>query len=561
MTEIKITEAARIQAKLIGGDPLEVQKLLNNPALLLRMAGKLKFRDFIRFAWPHIEPNPFVPGWHIDAIADHMQAVSDGDIKRLLINVPPRTSKSTITSVMWPCWTWAQDTNPNKRLVGAAVRFVFASYAQSLGVSLSIASRRLLESEWYKMNYMGKRFFLAGDQNNKLQYDTSLGGSRLVASTDGGVTGRGGDIFAIDDPHSTQEAESDIEREGVLRWWRQTVQSRLNDPKSGAFVIIMQRLHEADLSGYILDTSEADWVHLMLPMMHEKGRHCVTVKLPHTGKEKPWEDPRTEEGELLAPLRFDQKYVDLQAREVGPYVFAGQYQQRPAPAGGEIFKLDWWHTWEFPKYPVFDLMIASLDTAYTEKQENDYSALTIWGTFSDRNGLPQLMLVYAWKERLQVNDLVQKVGKTCRRPMYPVDRVLIESKANGISVAQELVRLFGTEDFAVDLIDPKGDKTARALSVQPLFAPSTRTIKLPDGTHKSFTTEGIVWTPDKAWADMVKNEAASFPKGRHDDLVDSMVQGLKWLRSGGFAKRREERLYEMVEQQRYQPPAEALYDV
>jgi predicted phage terminase large subunit-like protein len=408
---------------------------------------------------------------------------------------------------------------------------------------------------------MNGHYNLAGDQNNKLQFDTDRGGYRLVASTDSGVTGRGGDVFAIDDPHTTQGVESDVEREAVITWWRQTVQSRLNDPKSGAFVIIMQRLHEADLSGYILENSDADWVHLCLPMEYEKDRHCVTVVLPDTGHKEPWQDPRTEEGELLAENRFDQKYADLQKREVGPYVYAGQYQQRPSPAGGEIFKLDWWQAWQHNKYPVFDLMVAGVDTAYTEDSQNDYSALSIWGMFTDENGLPQIMLVYAWRDRLQVNDLVNRIAKTCRRPMYPVDRVLIEAKASGISVAQELLRLFGSEDFAVDLVNPKGDKNARALSVQPLFAPSTRIIRMPNGTHKPIDTPGIIWAPDRAWADMLKNEAASFPKGRHDDLVDSMVTALIWLRKSGIAKRREERLQEMVDGQKYQPQAEKLYDV
>lgn len=567
MTEILPPEIARVKEFLerASGRPasaIDIEKALANLNAFRRVAAQTSFREFIQLAWPHIEPNPFVPGWHIDAIADHLEAVSRGQIPRLLINVPPRTSKSTITSIMWPAWTWAQKKHPDYRLLGGAVRFVFASYAQSLGVDMSVACRRLIESQWYRQNWPELK--LTSDQNNKMKFDTSIGGARLMTSVGAGVTGRGGDIFAIDDPHSTQDAESDLEREAVLTWWRQTVQSRLNDPNSGAFVIIMQRLHEADLSGYILDTSEADWVHLCLPMCYESERHCVTVPLvlPDSPPNPPaWEDPRSEEGELLAPSRFNQKYVDLQAREVGPYVFAGQYQQRPNPMGGEIFRLEWWQHWPHDKYPTFDLMLASLDTAYTEKEENDWSALTIWGCWKDENGLPQLMLVYAWRDRLTIHPLVQKVARTCRRPMYPVDKILIEAKASGLSVAQELQRLFGGEDLSVEIIDPKGDKVARAVAVQALFAPSTRVLRLYAGDSKTITTPGIVWAPDKSWADMVKNEAATFPKGRHDDLVDSMVQALKWLRDMGFAKRREERLSEMVQDQQFLPPAVPLYEV
>lgn len=563
-------EAVARYLETVTGTPArveDIERVLANVGEFRRQAAEKSFRTFIKEAWPHIEPNPFVGGWHIDAIADHLEAVSRGQIKRLLINVPPRTSKSTITSVMWPAWTWAQKRDPDFRLLGPAVRFVCASYAQPLGVDFSVATRRLVESDWYRSNY-GERVQLTGDQNNKLKYDTTAGGARLVTSVGAGVTGRGGDIFTIDDPHSTQEIESDLDRESVLRWWRQTVQSRLNDPRSGAFVIIMQRIHEADLSGYILDTSEADWVHLCLPMSYEEDRHCVTVplRLPDAADPDPpaWEDPRTVEGELLAPIRFDQKYVDLQAREVGPYVFAGQYQQRPSPAGGEIFKLEWWQNWPHDRFPVFDLMIASLDTAYTEKEENDWSALTIWGVWRDPNGLSQLMLVYAWRERMMIHPLVQKINKTCSRPMYPVDKILIEAKASGLSVAQELRRLFRDADYSVEIIDPKGDKVARAVAVQALFAPSERVLKPPPFSNAepvTIITPGIIHSPDKAWADLVKNEAASFPKGKHDDLVDSMVQGLKWLRDTGFAKRREEATSDMVAAQQFTPAPEPLYDV
>ena len=247
---------------------------------------------FIKKAWSTIEPNRyFYDNWHIDAISDHLQAVVQGDIKRLIINIPPRHMKSISVSVALPAWTWTLD--PSKK-------FLFASYALSLSIRDSVKCRRLIESPWYK-SYFGEMFELTSDQNQKQRFENDKTGIRIATSVDGALTGEGGDIILVDDPHNVREAESGIVREAVLDWWNQAMQTRLNDPKNGAFIIIMQRVHENDLTGHILANEYDDWEHLCLPARYE-ANHPTPVK-----SSLGFVDPRTEEGELLWKDRIDEK--------------------------------------------------------------------------------------------------------------------------------------------------------------------------------------------------------------------------------------------------------------
>jgi predicted phage terminase large subunit-like protein len=388
----------------------------------------------------------------------------------------------------------------------------------------------------------------------------------------GGVlTGEGAQIIVVDDPHNTIEIESEAERENVLRWWDEALSTRLNDPRTGAIVAIMQRLHEDDLTGHILSRDSArEWVHLMLPMRHDPRRHCVTAL--------PWEDPRSTDGELLWPERFGEAEVRRLERELGSYGAAGQLQQAPAPRGGGLFKKQWWQLWppdgeEFDAtgaalqplfYPKMECVVASLDTALTTKTENDWSALTVWGMWRDTGGLswyknggeridplrqigaPKIMLMSAWQDRLEFHALVDRVIATCRK--RKVDRLLIEAKTAGHSVAQEIVRLCGREEFGVTLINPGAqDKVARAYSVQHLFE------------------NGLVYAPDRDWAELVIREMATFPKGKHDDLTDTATQAVKFLRDSGMAMLLPEAEERAVEE--FGPPGDTeadegrLYDV
>lgn len=493
---------------------------------------------FLLHAWPHMDPAPFKGNWHIQAIAEHLQAVVDGEIKRLIINVPPRSTKTSLCSVALPAWTWAQpESGPTS---GPGVRFMYVSYGEELSLEHSVYCRRLIKSEWYQ-HHWGDRYELLSDQDTKHKFANDKGGERQITSIGARVTGRGAQIVIIDDPNATNEALSDPKTKEVRDYWDQTLRSRLNDRNTGAFVLIQQRVAEGDLTGHILEKDPDEWEHLMIPAEYEPDRSFKTS----IG----WEDPRKEAGEILCSERFDADFIAREKKN--KWVFAGQYQQRPEPLGGGIIKREWWQLWEPKAYPPMDYILASLDTAYTVKTENDYSALTLWGVFTtdttavahrtiDAEGrpvyidrdynetAPKVMLLYAWAERLEFHDLIQKVAATCTMPYMRADKLLVENKAAGISIAQEMKRLFGNEQFSIQLADPKSmDKMARLFSVQHLFE------------------ESMVYAPDKVWAEQVITQVGQFPRGRHDDLVDTVSQAIRHLRDIGLLTRAAERADEI----------------
>jgi predicted phage terminase large subunit-like protein len=499
-------------------------------ALALReQAATLKesLTDFTQAAWPQLERKTYLHNWHIDAIAEHLEAVSRREIKRLIINVPFRTMKSTLVSVAWPAWVWANDPSH---------QFLCGSHAEKLATRDNLKHRRLVMSPWYRERW-GNVYSLAGDQNQKLRFENDKGGYRIGFGMTSGITGDGGDTVIIDDPHDRDAAQSEAERTTALETFDQSVITRLNDPENSAIVVIMQRLHEEDLSGHLLN--EGGWEHLMLPMEYDPARVCVTS----LGEP----DPRTEEGELLWPERFPAHTVASLARTLGPYGASGQLQQMPTPAGGGILKTDWWQPWGYDEaicyglswsedtfdddgnllekgrreFPEFSFCIASFDGAFGQKAENDLSALTIWGRFADLQGNVKFMLVNAWEERLPLHQIVAKIAATCKK--YKVKRLLVEAKANGHDVASEIQRLYGFDDWGVELINPgRLDKVARAHSIVHLLA------------------EGMIFAPDTSWSQKVINQCASFPKAAHDDLVDSCTMALRWLRDNNLATRNDE---------------------
>ena len=504
--------------------------------------------EFLKNAWKYMDPGKWVDGWHLDAIAMHLQAVVDGDIRKLIINLPPRHGKSLLLSVAFPAWTWAQPLRSGTS--GPGVPFLYASYADKLSLRDSVKCRRLIESPWYQERW-GHRFQLTGDQNTKSRFTNDQGGERLITSIGAGVTGEGGNIICIDDPNAANDIASEASIEETITWWTTAMPSRLNDPETGAFIIIQQRLGENDLTGHIQENELEGWTQLILPGRYEPERSFVTT----IG----WKDPRTEPGQLLWPERFSEASLKRLEVTMGPWTFAGQIQQRPEPKGGGIIKSEWWQLWEGDAYPAMDFILATLDTAYTTKQANDPSALVIWGIFSGdgaampslvidnegrpmyinhsfAQGAPKAMMMYAWTGRLELHELVEAVAKKCTatKKGIPVDMLLIENKASGISVAQEIRRLYSNERFSVQLFDPKSqDKMARLYSVQHLFA------------------EGIIFSPDTKWAQAVIKQCGMFPKGSHDDLVDCVSMGLRTLRDMGLLTRGPERLAEIEESKRF----------
>ena len=503
---------------------------------------------------------------------EHLVAITRGDeldsgqlYNRLLINVPPGTMKSLLVGVFWPAWEWGPQNLPHHR-------FVCASHSLDLSIRDGLRMRRLVTSEWYQERW-GDRVALTGDQNQKTKFENTATGFRQAAAS-GSITGARGDRVVIDDPHSVDGANSDAMRDTTVQWFKEAVPTRLNNPDRSAIVVVMQRLHQGDVSGVILD-EQLGYDHIMLPMEYDPARAGSTLL--------GLDDPRTENGELLFPERFSAEVVARDKKVMGPYASAGQFQQEPTPRGGGIIKPDWWETWVEDGFPMMDYVVASLDTAYTTKTENDYSALTVWGIFSgdvsssradnfvnargklrnnadeaarfdegvrisqllDHNpeSVPRVMLMTAWQERLEMPDLVKKVIETCKK--LKVDTLLIEAKASGISVSQELRRLYNAEDFGVHLINPGAiDKLSRLYSVQHLFS------------------EGIVHAPDRHWSDLVIRQCEIFPKGTHDDLVDTVSMALRFMRDRGLLTRAPERIAEIDAGRRHVGKAPApLYPV
>ena len=274
--------------------------------------------NFIKRAWSHIDPQPYVHGWHMDAFSDHLMACATGEIKRLLINVPPGTSKSMASSVFFPAWLWGPSGWPQ-------VKFIGASYEKGLATRDNRKTRQLIESEWYQTLWSTN---LTSDQNEKTFFENEKRGFRQSSAVNS-MTGKRGNFVVWDDPLSPKKAGSDVERTEANRTFSEDLPSRLIDPIESVIIVIMQRLHHDDVSGYIL-AGDYGYEHLMLPMEYEPERKCYTS----IG----FEDPRIEEGELLFEKRFPREVVDRDKKVMGSYAYAGQMQQRPVPREGGLFK-------------------------------------------------------------------------------------------------------------------------------------------------------------------------------------------------------------------------------
>jgi len=501
----------------------EVAKIAKLPGLMKRK------RDIAAAAFA----DRFEPSIYADEV---VSVLPDGEGECRCLTVEEDSSfvvngiavhNSLLTNVFWPAWEWGPMDRPE-------LRYVSFSYSSGLTERDNAKFRDLITSPEYRALW-GDRF--ATKKVGEIKVTNNKTGSKLATSVGGIGTGERGDRALADDLHNIKDGESEVIRSETVRWFKEALSNRLNDMEKSAIVVIMQRVHEGDVSGAILENEMNDYVHLMIPMEYDPSRHCVTPI---------WEDPRSEEGELAWPERFPPEVVLNLKSTLGPYAYAGQYQQAPAPRGGGIFKREWWQLWDDPqdRYPPLEYVLVSADTAYTAKESNDPSACTVWGLFRE-NGAPRLILLYAWRKHLEMHGryeprypgettgeyvnrtrphwgLVEWLAHTAQR--YKADTLLIEGKATGVTAMQELKRLYAQESWAVQLSNPKGDKVARAHAAQPVFS------------------QLLVYAPDKEWADMVITEMSTFPKGRYKDLTDSATQAIKFFRDSGMLIHRNELL-------------------
>ena len=476
-----------------------------------RRAASASLYAFVKQSWHVVEPGvPFVGSWHIETICEHLEAVSAGELQRLLINIPPRHSKSTIVSVMWPMWEWLTDP---------AQKFLAASYSGNLSIRDNLKARRLIQSPWYKERW-GHMFTLAGDQNAKQRFENNKTGYRLATSVGGTATGEGGSRLILDDPHGAQDAQSDAMRESALEWFDMVWSTRLNNPKTDAMVTVMQRLHERDISGHILEDI-GGWEHIKIPAEWDGVRRKTFLGTY---------DPRKKKGELICPERFGEKEITELKQLLGTYGTAGQLQQDPAPSEGGILKTAHIQMWPHDKsLPQFEYVLQSYDCAFTEKTTGDPTACTVWAMFTYEN-TRNVMLIDAWDEHLSypelrnraIKDWSTEYGGTTikdgvRRARRP-DRVLVEAKASGQSLLQDL-RLARVP--AVPYNPGLADKISRAHQAAP-------TLEL-----------GMVWVPESgknpgqpvSWASNFLKQLAKFPVAEHDDYVDTFTQAIIYLKN------------------------------
>jgi predicted phage terminase large subunit-like protein len=550
MTEkFPITEAQAVEALKTLKAEIAVRA---NRKLQARAGGLM---EFVRHFWSVLEPETkLVEGWLLYAICDHLEAVTFGKVTRLLINVPPGSMKSLMVNVFWPAWEWGP-------MGMASMRYVSFSYSSGLTERDNTKFRKLVMSDRYK-ELWGEKFALEKEGEIKITNDQT--GSKFASSVKGIGTGERGDRVVIDDPHDVHKSESDVVRTDTVRWFRETITDRLNNLDESAIIIIMQRVHQLDISGFIL---EQGWpyCHLMVPMEFEAGREPYNT----IG----WVDPRTEDGDLAWPERFSPEAVANIEREKGSFAYAGQYQQRPSPRGGGIIQRNWWRPYTevecgkfgvpWPKFPIMSYTVLSLDTAQTEKKQNDPTAGVVLGVCRDVWENRRLILMWAWTERLELYELIKKIEETAKK--FKIDRVLIEDKASGHPVSQELRRrgriisdtmsnnpkTRDRADFGVQLITPEGDKVARMYSVQNLFECGL--------IYAPAESTGMGDFLFKDWADKVINECADMPKGAHDDLADAMSQALKHMRDLGLATLPDEDELDDIEEKKYRREPNPLY--
>ena len=465
--------------------------------------------EFTRAAWPIIEPGTELKwNWHLSTICGYLEAFHRGEIeRRLIINIPPGTLKSILVSVMYPAWVWIE--SPNRR-------FLTVTNEQGLAVRDALRMKQIITSDWFQDNWP---LALQADQNEKTLFANESRGHRQSQGITGATTGKRGDYLVIDDPIDSKQAFSDVIRNAVNETYDQTLSTRLNDPDESGILLIMQRLHETDLSGHLLKKIKTKWTHLSIPMRYE------TIDSFDAGKDigRPeLNDPRKKKGELLFPKRFSKKAVEGLEEDLGEYGSAGQLQQRPVPSGGGILKSHWWRMWPNDKKPPnCEHVFLSYDTAFSEKDMKDaaYSAMTRWGVFwNEQRERYCLICLGVWYGRVGYDELRKKAKEF--EKLYEPDAHLIEKKATGISLIQDLRRAVPSKIRAYS--PGKGeDKVSRGHSVSPMFE------------------SGLIYIPDRPWAANKEGTGlvdyvAKFPSGEAPcpDLFDTVTQACIYLRRG-----------------------------
>jgi predicted phage terminase large subunit-like protein len=462
-------------------------RYLDAVALDQELAGR-GLANFIRVAWPVLEPaTPLVWGWHMAAVAEHVQALFRGEIRRLLVCVPPGTAKSLIAAVFGPAWQWGPGRRP-------AHRIICASYSGTLSRRDSVRCRHLIESPWYQARWPLR---LSDDQNEKTRYANASTGFRAATSVGGTVTGDRGNLIVCDDLLSVEGADSAAHREEARRFFWETLPTRLNDIQADGMMVIAQRLHESDVPGEILKREPERWEKLVLPMEFEPARRCVTAL--------GFQDPRKADGELLHPARFPAEAVKLLAGRLG-HAAAGQLQQRPAPREGGLVKAAWLAK-RFRDQGASPIeVVLSFDCASKAATRNDPTAMGVWARYANR-----IQLWHVVCRRMEFPELLQAAKDWAAE--YRPNVVLIEDKDSGQQLIQQLK---AETTLPVVGCDPGGlDKYTRM------------------AVETGMLQAGRVELPESApWVAAYLEELTTFPAATHDDQTDMTSQALRYFRAG-----------------------------
>jgi predicted phage terminase large subunit-like protein len=446
---------------------------------------EMSFYEFFKQAWHIVEPAiELSSNWHHKYICDALQEEAERIIakkpktKDIIINVPFRSTKSLIVTVMFPVWSWIKDPK---------LRFITSSYSANLSIELATKSRDIIFSEWFKSRW-GTIFHIKKDQNLKERYENNHMGMRRATSVGGTVTGQGGDFLIVDDPLSPQMANSATERENANEWYRTTFYSRLNSPKIGVRIIIMQRVHEDDLSGFLLDReTRLNYNHI-----------CIPATIDGVVKPKKLENFYDENG-LFWDERFGQDVLDDYKKALGSYGYAGQLMQTPTPLDSGMIRQEWFKIDRYREDGVVNFVI---DPAYTANQKNDPSALLAYIYKDNKWQIIDCTNVYK-----EFPDLVKFIPQWVTKNGYTnKSRIFVEPKASGKSIVQTLIRETGLnvrEDKP-----PTKDKVARVADI-------------------SATLEsGRVGLLQGSWNNEFLDQLTKFPSAKHDDMVDCLVMAV-----------------------------------
>ena len=460
---------------------------MNRKALLME-ALKSDLPSFIQKVFNTVDPNAeYLHNWHIELIAEYLQACINGEIKRLIINIPPRHMKSISVAVAFPAWLLGH--NPSEQIM-------CASYSNNLSFKHSMDCRAILNAEWYKQLFPNTT--LLTDQNTQRKFTTTKRGFRIATSVGSTTTGEGGNFLIVDDPLSADEARSEVMRAKANTWFDQTFSSRLNNKKEGVIVVIMQRLHENDLTGHLLQ--KGNWEHLCLPLIAEKEEllvkgHCKKHRMV---------------GDLLHPERIGLDSIQQLKNEIGPYGFAGQYQQTPTPTGGGVFEKQWLSYYDNIDHTTMNKYLLA-DPANSKNKGSDYTSMVMMGAHQDGN----LYLIDAIRDRLNVREREDLLFEWHQK--YKPTVVAYEKY--GMQVDIDWIKK-GMEDrnyrFFIQEVGGVLSKEDRIKRLVVYFY--NKKIYLPRWLYKT-NSEGQCNDLIDAF---IHQEYLTFPCGLHDDMLDAM---------------------------------------